>query len=339
MGASALTIAVLWCGLALRFLLVVLSVDAAWLSKSSSWTLSSLRQGQLSTQQSQRFTTTLHDKNIEIPILYESDRLLIINKPHGIAHHNDRSEDDNDDEKDTQLGIVNLIRNNRDAGERLWGVHRLDRVTSGILILAKDVAMAQALTASFANGQVAKIYMGISARRPTKKKQGWVQGGMVKSRDKSWKLTRDDESHNFCKTRFFTAPILCQDQKLTLLLFRPYTGKTHQLRVAAKSMGLPLWGDPIYKNGNSGKDDDMLPAASRTYLHASGILLPPLLDMPSPLAVWCQPPFQELIRDDSCISHIMQKHCDVPEILAAMQQQQVHDLTPNIQSTPFDEGA
>jgi len=275
----------------------------------------------------------------QIPILYESDRLLIINKPPGIAHHNDRIQHDDDDDDDmgdqhepADLGIVNLIRSQRgDSDQRLWGVHRLDRVTSGILILAKDPSMAQALTSSFAKGDIQKVYMGISTKRRPKKKQGWIQGGMVRSRNKSWKLTRDKTTtKNFARTRFFTAPIRCEDeqQTFTLLLFRPYTGKTHQLRVAAKAAGLPLWGDPIYKDGNSAPtttDVDgeavgmSVPQPDRTYLHASGILLPPLLDMTEPLAVWCPPPFEDVVKDGgNSIANLMQKHCDVPEILSAM---------------------
>ncbi len=239
--------------------------------------------------------------DIEVPILYESERILVVNKPSGIAHHND----------DSLLGILNIIREQR--GERLWGVHRLDRVTSGILIMAKDAAMAQALTASFATGTISKFYLGISKRRPTKKKQGWVQGGMVRSRDKSWKLTKTIGT-NFAKTRFFTAPILCNGEKFTLLLFRPYTGKTHQLRVAAKSMGMPLWGDPIYKDGST-EMSDMLP--NRTYLHASGIVIPPLLENPESIVLWCPPPFEDILGNttDIIISNLMRKHCDVPEML------------------------
>lgn len=243
-----------------------------------------------------------------IPIVYESERLLVINKPPGIAHH--------DDDMGTP-GIVTRIR--EQLGVRVWGVHRLDRVTSGILVMAKDAELAKDLTCAFAAGDISKVYFGISAKRPTKKKQGWVQGGMVRSRDKSWKLTRD--SHNYAKTRFFTAPIRSKDDDaLTLLLFRPFTGKTHQLRVAAKSMGMPLLGDPIYKDG-SATSSETTPMADRTYLHASGILLPPLPgNNPDPLAFWCSPPFYSIISHDSDAVHdLMEKQCDVPEILEAME--------------------
>ena len=268
------------------------------------------------------------DTRPEIPIIYESERLLVLNKPPGIAHH--------DDEQGP--GIVTLVREQQ--GQRVWGVHRLDRVTSGILLMAKDEGMAQALTRAFANGEISKVYLGVSAKKPTKKKQGWVQGGMVRSRDKSWKLTRtapaDGTTQNFAKTRFFTAPLLWSgtgtggtiepqhQQPLTLILFRPYTGKTHQLRVAAKSMGLPLLGDPVYKDGSpstsrSQPDPVNVLIPDRTYLHASGILLPSLPDMEDPLALWCPPAFPHVLEEHpAAISDLMQKRCDIPQLLEAM---------------------
>jgi tRNA pseudouridine32 synthase/23S rRNA pseudouridine746 synthase len=272
----------------------------------------------------------------DIPIIYESERMLVLNKPPGIAHH--------DDEQGP--GIVTLVREQQ--GQRVWGVHRLDRVTSGILLMAKDEGMAQALTRAFANGEISKLYLGISAKKPTKKKQGLVQGRMVRSRDKSWKLTRNTSAtatttsmENYAKTRFFTAPLLWsgqderggtsepeeeqnqRQQALTLILFRPYTGKTHQLRVAAKSMGLPLLGDPVYRDGSQNTkspSDGTMVVPNRTYLHASGILVPALQGIISdPLALWCPPSFDQILGEQpTAISDLMQKRCDIPELLEAM---------------------
>ena len=244
---------------------------------------------------------------VSIPILYESDRVLIINKPEGIAHHNDNDQD----------GIVNRIR--QQQNQRLWGVHRLDKVTSGILVLAKDANMASALTMSFAEGNIQKVYVGVSAKPPKKKKQGWVQGGMQKSRDKSWKLTRNSKK-NFAKTRFFTTRIHLPDDdhdeqslKQTCILFRPFTGKTHQLRVAAKSMGIPLLGDPIYKDGDTSESHN----PPRTYLHATGIHIP-ALDGDEAISIWCPPPFLDPKTPE--LGKLMKKHCDVPSILQAMEE-------------------
>eukprot|EP00980_Cylindrotheca_fusiformis_P001272 scaffold332_cov117-Cylindrotheca_fusiformis.AAC.32 len=251
-----------------------------------------------------------------IPILYESNRILIVDKPPGISHH---------DDGDEASGIVSRIR--AQQGERLWGVHRLDKVTSGILIFAKDTTMASLLSNAFAEGAIQKFYVGISAKLKPKKKQGLVQGGMSRSRDKSWKLNRNpaDSTKNFAKTRFFSVKLSSEigntatlNNKYTCILFRPYTGRTHQLRVAAKAMGIALLGDPIYKDGQGGTTEES--TLRRTYLHAAGISIPSL-DGEDEIYLWHPPPFDNLVSTkplQAALEKLMKKHCDVPGILGAM---------------------
>lgn len=259
-------------------------------------------------------------------VLYESERVLAIHKPPGISHHND--------DATGELGIVSQLRlhyNSENDNMRLYGVHRLDRVTSGILLFAKDAEMASILSAAFKEAQVIKYYVGISNRKPKKKKQGWIKGDMVRGRRKSWYLTREEkDKSNFAVTRFFSAGLGGLDKHRlptkeeesqspsTCLLFRPHTGKTHQLRVAAKSVGLPLLGDPIY--GDSGSD-------SRTFLHAAAIHLPLEDEEHEPVTIWCPPPFADLLWEESgndsfdhILENLFQKHCESPEILSLISQ-------------------
>jgi tRNA pseudouridine32 synthase / 23S rRNA pseudouridine746 synthase len=295
-------------------------------------------------------------KPVEIPVLYETDRILIINKPCGISHHNDDGKETTNSVGNT--GVLQLLRQQRsEKKERLWGVHRLDKVTSGILVLAKDPEMASMLSQSFAHGRIQKIYFGVSAKKPKKKKQGWVAGGMVRSRRETWMLTKDTTT-NFAKTRFFTAGMSNMSSgrttrtrseydtyygPRTAIMFLPYTGKTHQLRVAAKSVGIPLMGDPLYESGLSTKRmttnissdtfKNLRPPSSRTMLHASGIHIPSCTTMEDPISVWCDPPFFDdstVIEDDnisssfahdcfhSAVMRLMTKNCDIPGILDAM---------------------
>lgn len=286
--------------------------------------------------------TTEHSQNlnINIPVLLETDHVLVINKPAGISHH----------DSDQELGILNVLRRHQEQGRldllntsysgRLYGVHRLDRVTSGILVFAKDAETARQLSLAFKHGLVTKYYTGISQHKPASKKQGWVAGGMVRGRRKSWQLTRETNSSsnnssngniNYAKTRFFTAGLgglndaLANDNEVlqvqvqpkTLLLFRPYTGRTHQLRVAAKSVGLPLAGDPVYSDGFE------LENAKRTYLHATGFHLPANDETGTKaITIWSPPPFDhhlwnEAGRDDfqTIFTKLVHKHCDCPAIL------------------------
>lgn len=285
-------------------------------------------------------TTKLYQQQHEIAfpapdILYESNRILAIHKPQGISHHDDG-------EKDS--GIVSLVRTHQANGNiayqgRIYGVHRLDRVTSGILLFAKDSETAKALSNKFRDGEITKYYCGISGKKPTKKKQGWVKGNMVKGRRKSWMLNRDGERDNFAETRFFTSGLSSlaeyrlevapddaveeMQQPKTLVLFRPYTGRTHQLRVAAKSVGLPLLGDPIYKDGTNNNDaktpSATRPAATRTYLHACALRL--TLhdddDGDEEVTIWSPPPFGDCLwnssgshKFDEVFQKLVQKQCD-----------------------------
>jgi 23S rRNA-/tRNA-specific pseudouridylate synthase len=357
-----------------------------------------------------------------IPILLETDRLMIINKPAGVPHHDDvdipmdgSGNANRGNGEKSQLGILNLLRQqlSRERGTypnernhsgacstlpnltadfresddipqtaqettgtipRLYGVHRLDRVTSGILILAKDPHTAGLLQRAFQRGHIVKYYVGLSPNKATRQKQGWVQGYMVRGRRKSWYLVRPSSSSRsskndpaeqqnrssstdggrndpllYAKTRFFTAGIghlgvhdnttsmISSLLPRTLILFRPFTGKTHQLRVAAKSVALPLLGDPIYKS--SAATD-----AERTYLHATAIYIPASVFMEQEngntptktvetnsvhtmsnegVALWCLPPFesawgvgQRQPLFQVTLNTLICKHCDCPELLA-----------------------
>ncbi|CAB9519214.1 RNA pseudouridine synthase HI_0042 [Seminavis robusta] len=266
-------------------------------------------------------------------VLFESERVLAINKPTDVAHHNNP--------ETGELGIITRLRqfynNSSDENPRLYGVHRLDRVTTGILLLAKDAEMAGILSGAFRDNHVTKLYVGISSKKPKKKKQGWVRGEMVRGRRKSWYLQKETTtgsgtvaSSDFAVTRFFTAGLGGLDEHLTArngsidgirprtcILFQPHTGKTHQLRVAAKSVGLPLLGDPIYGDGG---DDE----SSRTFLHAAGIHIPSnALEGQGPITIWCPPQFAEILWPEhgsnsfhQILDNLLEKHCECPELLS-----------------------
>jgi 23S rRNA-/tRNA-specific pseudouridylate synthase len=212
-------------------------------------------------------------------------------------------------------------------------------------VFAKDSLTASALTRAFSDKKIEKLYFGLSTKKPKKKKQGWVKGNMVRSRGKSWMLTKsntgaeDDSTNNYAVTRFFTASMNNNDNNgnpKTVIMFQPFTGKTHQLRVAAKAMGIPLMGDPIYKSSNVdiATDSERVPL-SRMMLHATGIHIPALHENDESINIWCPPPFSVRTGDvptnniggitdedmEACgrrVDKLMTKHCDVPGILQAM---------------------
>jgi len=133
-----------------------------------------------------------------------------------------------------------------------YPVHRLDRITSGLIILAKHKKAAQAFGQMFEQHLITKYYLALSAKKP-KKKQGTIKGGMQQGRRGSWMLNQSNT--NLAHTQFFSCLL---KPGIRLFVLKPKTGKTHQLRVALKSVAAPILGDERY----GGEVSD------RGYLHA-----------------------------------------------------------------------
>ena len=125
-------------------------------------------------------------------------------------------------------------------------------MTSGLIILARNKAAAAAFTVMFTEHVINKFYLAISDAKP-KKKQGWIKGDMAKSRRGSFKLLTS--TLNPAITRFYS---LSYKPGFRGYILKPYSGKTHQLRVALKSVGAAILGDAMYSGAPS----------NRTYLHA-----------------------------------------------------------------------
>ncbi|WP_275722291.1 TIGR01621 family pseudouridine synthase [Vibrio furnissii] len=175
-------------------------------------------------------------------ILLTHSDFLLINKHPNVSVHKD--------DGDTML-LQEVAKQSGDV--QLYLVHRLDKMTSGILLLARNAKAASELSKGFAERQVEKFYLALGSKKP-KKKQGLISGDMERSRRASWKLLTSQT--NPAVTQFFS---LAAEPGERLFLCKPYTGKTHQIRVALKSVGSGIVGDPIYNAGNQ---------ADRGYLHA-----------------------------------------------------------------------
>ncbi|WP_172562291.1 TIGR01621 family pseudouridine synthase [Vibrio furnissii] len=175
-------------------------------------------------------------------ILLTHPDFLLINKHPNVSVHKD--------DGDTML-LQEVAKQSGDA--QLYLVHRLDKMTSGILLLARNAKAASELSKGFAERQVEKFYLALGSKKP-RKKQGLISGDMERSRRASWKLLTSQT--NPAVTQFFS---LAAEPGERLFLCKPYTGKTHQIRVALKSVGSGIVGDPIYNAGNQ---------ADRGYLHA-----------------------------------------------------------------------
>ncbi len=175
-----------------------------------------------------------------LPVIALEPDFVLLNKPAGLSFH---SEDG--------PGLVALAE--AQLGQKLFAVHRLDKVTSGLILLARSSAAAGRFTELFSSQQVQKCYLALSSERPAKK-QGWVKGAMQPARRGAWRLTKAQQGaaiSYFVSQGFENLPFRA-------FLLRPYTGKTHQLRVALKSQAAPILGDLLYGGA----------PADRVYLHA-----------------------------------------------------------------------
>ncbi|MDN3653910.1 TIGR01621 family pseudouridine synthase [Thalassotalea ponticola] len=178
-----------------------------------------------------------------INTIFDHPDFIVVNKPANINFH---------DEGELGQGFFNSIKKQLSLSE-LYPVHRLDKMTSGLVIFAKNPSAAREFGELFKQRTIDKYYLAISKQKP-KKKQGMISGDMQKSRRGSYKLMRSNI--NPAKTRFFSYAI---GDGLRLFVLKPLTGKTHQLRVALASIGSHIAGDPLY-NSNDQSD--------RGYLHA-----------------------------------------------------------------------
>ncbi len=181
----------------------------------------------------------------------ENHDFIVVDKAAGVNFH---------DEGDIGSGLFSMVKSqvnsqlpSENSKVELYPVHRLDKMTSGLVIFAKTLACAQVFGQLFSAHDVEKYYLAISDKKP-RKKQGLIKGDMAKSRRGMFKLLRSMD--NPAITQFVSDSI---GNKQRLYLLKPHSGKTHQLRVALSSIGSPIVGDPLYNTQSS---------ADRGYLHA-----------------------------------------------------------------------
>lgn len=178
-----------------------------------------------------------------ITLLFENDSFLLAIKPAGVNFHSE-----------SEAGFV--VQVSQQVGIPLFPVHRLDKMTSGLVILAKNSETAAIFGKMFENREVEKYYLAISMRKP-KKKMGWVKADMGSARRGDYKLLPTMD--NPAITQFVSCALRTHERGF---LIKPHTGKTHQIRVALKSLGSPIAGDERYAQSDEARKEE------RGYLHA-----------------------------------------------------------------------
>ncbi|HSQ94742.1 MAG TPA: RNA pseudouridine synthase [Croceibacterium sp.] len=192
---------------------------------------------------------------MDIPILFEDGESLVIDKPGGLPIERPRaggaSLEDRLDE--LKLGFQ----------RQPVPVHRIDTDTSGCLLLARNPKALKRFSRAFEERQVGKRYLGILAGVPLEK-EGTVELALSKisSAEKGWRMIPAKKG----KPSVTHWRVIAEHGGRALVEFRPETGRTHQIRVhAASGIGIPLFGDPVYGDGQH---------AARTMLHAAALEIP-----------------------------------------------------------------
>jgi 23S rRNA pseudouridine955/2504/2580 synthase len=195
-------------------------------------------------------------------ILYEDDHLLAVNKPAGLAVHSGTG---------VAYGLVDVLRALRPHCPDLNLVHRLDRETSGCLVVAKTRADLLLLNRAFADRTCGKVYMALTAGHWAQPNTVLRQALDVAHREQGERTVRVDDAHGQAAVSRFQEVERLPGASLMRVAID--TGRTHQIRVHASAAGHALAGDDRYGDRDFNRRMARL-GLRRLALHAAELFLP-----------------------------------------------------------------
>ena len=212
--------------------------------------------------------------------LYEDESVYVFDKPAGLAVQGGSGLVRHVD------GMLEALRNKKGEKPRL--VHRLDRDTSGVLVVARSRLAAMRLSEAFRGRDARKFYWALVKGVP-KKREDRISTWLVKEQtfdgDRMRVARHGEQGADHAISHYRV--VEQAGQSLTWLEMEPYTGRTHQLRVHAAHIGCPIIGDPKYFEADTNWD---FPGGmqNRLHLHARRIVLPHpkggVIDVTAPLS-------------------------------------------------------
>jgi 23S rRNA pseudouridine1911/1915/1917 synthase len=187
--------------------------------------------------------------SIDLPVLYEDEDCVVINKPAGVLTHTQG-------EFNPEATVASFLRDKVTdlEGARAGVVHRLDRPTSGVILGAKNSKALSAFQKQFAQRKVKKTYMAIVEGHL--KEDEAIVDMPIERNPRAPATFRVGPNGKSAKTHY---KVIEQNDGYSLVELKPETGRTHQLRVHMQQIGHPIVGDPLYGGGKHG---------DRLYLHA-----------------------------------------------------------------------
>lgn len=206
-----------------------------------------------------------HDvKFVQSLVIYKDANIIIINKPFGLPVQGGTKVKKS---LDDMLGGLTF-----DAKDRPKLVHRLDRDTSGVLVLARNSKTAAHLSKMFAGKDIEKTYLALVHGCPAHA-MGTIDYRLLKAvhgENSYERVAVDDEEGKYAKTEYRVVESLVR--RFALMELKPLTGRTHQLRVHMQAIDCPIVGDEKY-GADTGQEQDV-GIASGLHLHAHRIVIP-----------------------------------------------------------------
>ena len=208
-------------------------------------------------------------RQLEIPIIYEDDSLLAVDKPAGVATHGFSGRD--------RATLANFLAAQRpgllNVGTSRWEpglVHRLDIETSGVVLVAKTQAAFESLREQFRRREIKKIYLALVWGQPLER--GTIELALAHDRGDRRRMVAVEQAERSPDRRVWRATthyhVVATAGGLSLLEVEMVTGVTHQIRVHLSSNGYPIVGDTLY-----GADYPERFGVARHFLHARSLTL------------------------------------------------------------------
>jgi 23S rRNA pseudouridine955/2504/2580 synthase len=199
-------------------------------------------------------------KSLKDSIIFQDQNIIAINKGVGLAVQGGSGIKTSIDD------ALPYLKDQNHSNPKL--VHRLDKDTSGLLLIARNRESADLLSAAFKEKTIKKTYLALVKGIPNKE-SGTINMPIIKKyKGLNEKVYRDDENGKEAVTHYKIIKEY-KDKNLSLLELTPITGRTHQIRVHLKEIGYPIIGD--FKYGSKNTDFESLSLKKRLYLHSLSV--------------------------------------------------------------------